>query len=63
MGSENEVWVRLGVLGTRMRRIEDVIERAYDHKDRMKYAGLGLGRVGARGGGNVYYHGRYCMYW
>jgi len=29
---------------------QDVIERAEDQKDRMKYAGLGLGRVGARGG-------------
>ena len=30
---------------------QDVIEKAEDQKDRMKYAGLGLGRVGARGGG------------
>ena len=28
-----------------------MIERAEDQKDRMKYAGLGLGRVGARGDG------------
>ena len=30
---------------------QDVIERAEDQKDRMKYAGLGSGRVGARKGG------------
>ena len=29
----------------------DVIERAENQNDRTKYAGLGLGRVGARGGG------------
>ena len=28
---------------------EDVIERVEDRKDRMKYADLGSGRVGARG--------------
>jgi hypothetical protein len=28
----------------------DVIEGAENQKDRMKYAGLGSGRVGARGG-------------
>ena len=30
---------------------QDVIERSEDQKDKAKYPGLGLGRVGARGGG------------
>ena len=30
---------------------QDVIEKSEDQKDKVKYAGLGLGRVGARGGG------------
>ena len=31
---------------------QDVIERAEDQKHKAKYPGLGLGRVGARGGGS-----------
>ena len=30
---------------------QDVIERAEEQKDKVKYAGLRLGHVGARGGG------------
>ena len=30
---------------------QDIIEKSEDQKDKVKYAGLGLGRVGARGGG------------
>lgn len=50
-GGENEVvgQVRSRDADEEDREGKDEIERAEDQKDRTKYAGLGLGRVGARG--------------
>ena len=50
-GGENEVIGQIRSRDADEEDKQDVIERAEDQKDRMKYAGLGLGRVGARGSG------------